>query len=113
MLWAIAILTMIVGTVTAISQTDVKRMLAYSAVAHTGFILIGVIALNESGLSSTLFYLFAYGFSTLGAFAVVGLVRDSPARRRRRWRAGPASAVAIPLSASCSRCSCSRSPVSR
>jgi NADH-quinone oxidoreductase subunit N len=76
-LWAIAILTMVVGTVTAISQTDVKRMLAYSAVAHTGFILTGVIAGNEAGLSSTLFYLFAYGFSTLGAFAVVGLVRDA------------------------------------
>ncbi len=75
-LWAIAILTMVVGTVTAVTQTDVKRMLAYSAVAHTGFILTGVIAANESGLSSTLFYLFAYGFSTLGAFAVVGLVRD-------------------------------------
>jgi NADH-quinone oxidoreductase subunit N len=76
-LWAIAILTMVVGTVTAVTQTDVKRMLAYSAVAHTGFILTGVIAENEAGLSSTLFYLFAYGFSTLGAFAVVGLVRDA------------------------------------
>ena len=76
-LWAIAILTMVVGTVTAITQTDVKRMLAYSAVAHTGFILTGVIAENEAGLSSTLFYLFAYGFSTVGAFAVVGLVRNS------------------------------------
>lgn len=75
-LWVIAILTMIVGTVTAITQTDVKRMLAYSAVAHAGFILTGVIALNDSGLSGTLFYLFAYGFSTLGAFAVVSLVRD-------------------------------------
>ncbi len=76
-LWAIAILTMVVGTVTAISQNDVKRMLAYSAVAHTGFILTGVIAENEAGLSSTLFYLFAYGFSTVGAFAVVSLVRNS------------------------------------
>lgn len=75
-LWVIAILTMVVGTVTAITQTDVKRMLAYSAVAHAGFILVGVIALNDSGLSGTLFYLFAYGFSTLGAFAVVSLVRD-------------------------------------
>ena len=75
-LWAIAILTMVVGTVTAVTQTDVKRMLAYSAVAHTGFILTGVIAENEAGLSATLFYLFAYGFSTVGAFAVVGLVRN-------------------------------------
>ncbi|AFM16320.1 NADH dehydrogenase subunit N [Mycolicibacterium chubuense NBB4] len=76
-LWAIAILTMAVGTVTAVSQNDVKRMLAYSAVAHSGFILTGVIASNEAGLSSTLFYLFAYGFSTVGAFAVVSLVRDA------------------------------------
>ncbi|MCW2689834.1 MAG: nuoN [Mycobacterium sp.] len=76
-LWAVAILTMVVGTVTAVTQTDVKRMLAYSAVAHAGFILTGVIAGNEAGLSSTLFYLFAYGFSTLGAFAVVNLVRDA------------------------------------
>jgi NADH-quinone oxidoreductase subunit N len=76
-LWAVAILTMVVGTVTAVTQVDVKRMLAYSAVAHTGFILTGLIAGNEAGLSSTLFYLFAYGFSTVGAFAVVGLVRDA------------------------------------
>jgi NADH-quinone oxidoreductase subunit N len=76
-LWAVAILTMVVGTVTAVTQNDVKRMLAYSAVAHSGFILTGVIAENEPGLSSTLFYLFAYGFSTLGAFAVVGLVRGA------------------------------------
>jgi NADH-quinone oxidoreductase subunit N len=76
-LWVIAILTMVIGTVTAVTQTDVKRMLAYSAVSHTGFILTGVIAANEAGLSSTLFYLFAYGFSTVGAFAVVSLVRNS------------------------------------
>ncbi|ULE33505.1 NADH-quinone oxidoreductase subunit NuoN [Mycobacterium sp. IDR2000157661] len=76
-LWAVAILTMVFGTVTAITQTDVKRMLAYSAVAHTGFILTGVIAGNEAGLSSTLFYLFAYGFSTVGAFAIVSLVRNT------------------------------------
>jgi len=77
LMWAIAILTMVVGTVTAVSQSDVKRMLAYSSVSHVGFILTGVIALNESGLSATLFYLFAYGFSTLGAFAVVSVVRNA------------------------------------
>jgi NADH-quinone oxidoreductase subunit N len=76
-LWAITILTMVVGTVTAVTQTDVKRLLAYSAIAHTGFILTGVIAANHAGLSSTMFYLFAYGFSTLGAFAVVNLVRNA------------------------------------
>jgi NADH-quinone oxidoreductase subunit N len=77
LMWAIAILTMAVGTVTAVSQSDVKRMLGYSSVAHAGFILTGVIALNESGVAATLFYLFVYGFSTLGAFAVVSIVRDA------------------------------------
>ena len=77
LMWGIAILTMVVGTVTAVSQSDVKRMLAYSSVAHAGFILTGVIALDDSGVSATLFYLFAYGFSTLGAFAVVSVVRNS------------------------------------
>lgn len=76
-LWAVAILTMVVGTVTAVTQNDVKRMLGYSAVAHSGFILTGVVAANAAGLSSTLFYLFAYGFSTLGAFAVVSMVRNA------------------------------------
>jgi NADH-quinone oxidoreductase subunit N len=76
-LWAISILTMVVGTVTAVNQTDVKRMLAYSSIAHVGFILTGVIADTPAGLASTMFYLVAYSFSTVGAFAVVGLVRNS------------------------------------
>jgi NADH-quinone oxidoreductase subunit N len=75
-LWAVAILTMVVASVVAITQTDMKRMLAYSSVAHAGFILTGVVAINRAGLSSTMFYLVAYGFSTVGAFAVVTLVRD-------------------------------------
>lgn len=75
-LWTIAILTMVAGTVAAVTQRDVKRMLAYSAVAHTGFILTGVIAGNGPGVTGTLFYLVAYGFSTLGAFAFVGVVRN-------------------------------------
>jgi len=74
-LWTIAILTMLVGTIAAVTQRDVKRMLAYSAVAHTGFILTGVVAANPAGITGTLFYLVAYGFSTLGAFAFVGVVR--------------------------------------
>jgi NADH-quinone oxidoreductase subunit N len=76
-LWAISILTMAVGTVTAVNQTDVKRMLAYSSIAHVGFILTGVIADNPAGLAATMFYLVAYSFSTVGAFAVVGLVRNA------------------------------------
>lgn len=76
-LWAISILTMAVGTITAVNQTDVKRMLAYSSVAHVGFVLTGVIADNRAGLSSVLFYLLAYSFSTIGAFAVVGMIRNA------------------------------------
>jgi NADH-quinone oxidoreductase subunit N len=77
MMWAVAIITMVVGAILAVTQTDVKRMLAYSSVAHTGFILVGVIALNRTGLSGTLFYLATYGFTTIAAFATVTLVRDS------------------------------------
>ncbi len=73
----IAIVTMIFGSLVAISQRDVKRMLAYSSIAHAGFLLTGVIALNKAGLEASIFYLFAYGIATLGAFGIVTLVRDS------------------------------------
>jgi NADH-quinone oxidoreductase subunit N len=73
----IAIITMVFGSVVAITQRDVKRMLAYSSIAHAGFLLSGVIALSKSGLDASIFYLFAYGVATVGAFAVVTLVRDS------------------------------------
>lgn len=76
LLWGIAVLTMVVGTVIAIVQTDIKRMLAYSSIAHAGFVLVGVVALTTSGISSVLFYLLAYGLATVGAFAVVTLVRE-------------------------------------
>ena len=76
MMWAVAILTMVIGAILAVTQTDVKRMLAYSSIAHTGFILVGVIAVNKNGLSATLFYLLTYGFTTIASFAIVGLVRD-------------------------------------
>jgi NADH-quinone oxidoreductase subunit N len=76
-LWGVAILTMVVGSVIAIVQTDVKRMLAYSSIAHAGFLLTGVVAMDRSGIAGVLFYLAAYGFTTIGAFALVTLVRDS------------------------------------
>jgi proton-translocating NADH-quinone oxidoreductase chain N len=75
--WVVAVLTMVVGAVIAITQTDVKRLLAYSSIAHAGFVLTGVMAVSRAGLSSTLFYLVAYGFTTVGAFAVITLVRDA------------------------------------
>ena len=76
MMWIIAGLTMLVGSVIAISQSDIKRMLAYSSIAQAGFILVGVIAASPAGLAGALFYLIAYGFTTIGAFAVISIVRD-------------------------------------
>ena len=72
--WAIAAVTMVVGSVLAIAQTDVKRMLAYSSIAHAGFILVGVTAASRSGIQGAMFYLAAYGAMILGAFGVVMLV---------------------------------------
>ncbi|ONM50106.1 NADH-quinone oxidoreductase subunit NuoN [Nocardia donostiensis] len=74
---AVCIATMLVGAVMAITQTDIKRMLAYSSVAHAGFLLTALVAANDAGVSSVLFYLLIYGLGTLGAFAVVSLVRDA------------------------------------
>src|SRR5690606_30715361 len=79
LLWGVAVLTMLVGTVVAIVQTDVKRMLAYSSIAHAGFVLVGVIALVQDGIGSVLFYLLAYGLATVGAFAAVTLLRERDA----------------------------------
>jgi len=73
----IAIITMLFGSLVAIAQRDVKRMLAYSSIAHAGFLLSGVVALNKDGLAASLFYLFAYGFATLAAFGIITLIRDS------------------------------------
>ncbi|RFS83376.1 NADH-quinone oxidoreductase subunit NuoN [Actinomadura spongiicola] len=86
-MWAVAILTMAIGSIIAITQTDIKRMLAYSSIAHAGFLLMGVIAASPNGLSSTLFYLLAYGFTSVGAFAVVTMVRDAggEAGHLSRW----------------------------
>ncbi|MGH3273122.1 MAG: NADH-quinone oxidoreductase subunit NuoN, partial [Streptosporangiaceae bacterium] len=75
-LWGIAILSMVVGSIIAITQTDVKRLLAYSSIAQAGYILTGVVAANAAGLSGSLFYLAAYGFAAVGAFAIVPLVQD-------------------------------------
>ncbi len=96
MMWVIAILTMVVGSVLAIAQTDIKRLLAYSSVAHTGFLLTGVLGVQSASeltvgqitsLQAVLFYLVTYGFATLGAFAIVTLVRDSGGEQTHlsRW----------------------------
>jgi NADH-quinone oxidoreductase subunit N len=70
-LWVLAVLTMTVGNVVAIAQTNVKRMLAYSSIAHAGYLLVALVTGTKLGSGSILFYLAAYAFMNLGAFAVV------------------------------------------
>jgi len=74
-LWVVAIVSMLVGAVIGITQTDMKRVLAYSSIAHAGFILLGVMALSQRGASGTMFYLLTYGFATIGSFAIFTVVR--------------------------------------
>jgi NADH-quinone oxidoreductase subunit N len=82
-MWAFAALTMIVGNVVALWQTDIKRMLAYSSVAHAGYLLVGVLANNELGRSAVLFYMLVYTFMNLGAFGIVMLL-SSDGRERTK-----------------------------
>ncbi|MBO0843564.1 MAG: NADH-quinone oxidoreductase subunit NuoN [Nocardioides sp.] len=86
----IAVLTMLLGASFAVVQSDVKRMLGYSAVAHTGFLLTGLLGVRHGTFASTqavLFYLTAYGVATLGAFAIVSVVRggNGEVGRLDRW----------------------------
>ena len=69
---------MIVGTVVGVAQTNVKRMLAYSSIAHAGYLLVGIIAANSVGKAAVLFYLLAYAVTNLGAFAVMALLASKP-----------------------------------
>ncbi len=68
---ALAVLTMMVGNLAALSQHSLKRMLAYSSIAHEGYVLVGLVAANTTGTAAVLFYLLVYAFMNLGAFAVV------------------------------------------
>jgi NADH-quinone oxidoreductase subunit N len=80
-LWALALLTMILGNVAAITQRNVKRMLAYSSIAQAGYILVALVAADRLGISGVLFYVAAYAFMSLGAFAVVVAVSREGDRR--------------------------------
>jgi len=71
LLWAVSILTMTLGNVVAVQQTNIKRMLAYSAIAHAGYILIGLVANTRSGYGAVLFYLVIYAVMNLGALTIV------------------------------------------
>jgi NADH-quinone oxidoreductase subunit N len=76
-IWAVAIASMVVGAVFGITQTDVKRVLAYSSIAHAGFILVALVAVSKASVAAVLFYVLTYGFATLAAFGLVMLVRDA------------------------------------
>ncbi len=70
-LWVLAVVTMIVGNVTALMQNNIKRMLAYSSIAHAGYLLVAMVAGGETGGSALLYYLVAYALMNMGAFAVI------------------------------------------
>jgi NADH-quinone oxidoreductase subunit N len=73
-LWVLAVATMTIGNVVALAQTNIKRMLAYSSIAHAGYLLVALVAANQLGAISLLYYLLAYTLMNLGAFGVVILV---------------------------------------
>ncbi|HVL91519.1 MAG TPA: NADH-quinone oxidoreductase subunit NuoN [Actinomycetota bacterium] len=103
LLWVIAVASMALGSVVAIVQTDVKRMLAYSSIAHAGYLLVGVVAASRDGTSSTLFYMAVYAIATMGAFGVVlaTAVRGRERLEMNAWqgigRRSPAFAGAMTL----------------
>jgi NADH-quinone oxidoreductase subunit N len=74
LVWVLAVLSLAVGSALAVVQTDVKRMLAYSSIAHAGYVLVGLQAATADGIAGSLFYLFTYTFMVMGSFAVVTLV---------------------------------------
>ena len=73
--WVLSIATMTIGNVAAVTQTNIKRMLAYSSIAHAGYVLMGIVAGTTRGITATLVYLLIYSFMQLGAFAVVIVLR--------------------------------------
>jgi len=107
-LWIIAVLTMTLGNVGALLQKSVKRILAYSSIAHSGYMLIGILAGPEFGFRAVLFYMFAYGVMNTAAFAVLaGLERQgreletlddlAGLRQRHPWMAAVMAVSALSL----------------
>jgi len=86
-LWIVAAATMIVGTVVGVAQSSVKRMLAYSSIAHGGYLLVALLAANDIGKGAVLFYLLAYAVTNLGAFGVIAVLdnADRPNDRVRDY----------------------------
>src|SRR5881296_3157690 len=76
-LWVVAAATMIVGTVVGVAQSNVKRMLAYSSIAHGGYLLIALLSANDVGKGAVLFYLLTYAITNIGAFGVIALLDNA------------------------------------
>ena len=76
-LWVISAATMILGTVVGVAQTSVKRMLAYSSIGHGGYLLVALVAANQTAKSAILFYLLTYAVTNLGAFGIIGLLETA------------------------------------
>jgi NADH-quinone oxidoreductase subunit N len=74
LLWWLSLLSMIVGNAVALLQRDAKRMLAYSSIAHAGYLTVGLVSANATGVAGMIYYLVAYSLMTVGAFAVLGLM---------------------------------------
>jgi NADH-quinone oxidoreductase subunit N len=95
---AIAAMTMIVGTVVGVVQTNIKRMLAYSSIAHAGYLLLGIVSANSAGKAAILFYLLAYAVSNIGALGIVALLGTAQNQHDELrdfaglWRSRPALA---------------------
>jgi len=101
---ALAALTMILGTVVGVAQSNLKRMLAYSSIAHGGYLLVGLVAANQVGKAAILFYLLGYSVTNLAAFGVIALLgakdRDTDELRDYAglWHSHPALAALMTVS---------------
>lgn len=82
-IWWLAMLTMIIPNLIALVQDNIKRLLAYSSIAHAGYLLVALVAASESGMAAFLFYLVAYTVMIVGAFAIVLVLAGKDDRRQR------------------------------
>lgn len=100
-LWYLAVFTMVIGNVVALAQKNIKRMLAYSSIAHAGYLLVAVVVSNFEGASAYLFYIFAYTLATMGAFGVVMALAQTGERGQQiedyagLWRVRPGLSIAM------------------
>jgi NADH-quinone oxidoreductase subunit N len=76
-IWVLAALTILLGNITAVYQTSVKRMLAYSSISHAGYMLLAILAMNNHSAGSVLFYAAAYSVATIGAFTVLSIIENN------------------------------------